>query len=179
MIIELVGALVSGIVGVVGVVIGGTLTYKLSHRSEMILIRKKIKIDKIQETQRGLFIMVRQLGILHLRLKEIENKRISREEFLNTSNQVQEECGTVIRNIRTNEVFLKEYIDLIDDFINQTSVFHDLIYDAYIYPNSPSKRNYDSDLLSYEHIEYLIMEAIKTVMKIKDHLDQQIEIELK
>lgn len=177
--IEIVGALVSGIVGVVGVLIGGTLTYKLSHRSEMVLIRKKIMIDKIQETQSGLFVIARQLGKLSLRVKEIENSRISQEEFRRISDQVQEECGAVIRNIRVNEVFLKEFIHLIDDLIDQTSVFHDLIYDAYIYPDSPSKRDYTPDQLSYEHIENLIMRAIETVMKIKDNLDHKIENELK
>lgn len=176
--ITLLGALVSGVVGVVGVLIGGILTYKLSHRSEMILIKKKIIIDKIQETQRGLYVIARQLGQLSLALKEFQNKKISHEEFQKISDQVQDECGSVIRNIRVNEFFIKPSMNLIEDLLNQTHHFHDLIYDAYIYPDSPSSRNYHPDLLEYEHIESLIMKATLFALEVKESLDKQIEIEL-
>ncbi|WP_028592442.1 hypothetical protein [Paenibacillus massiliensis] len=175
---EIVGNLVSAFVGVLGVLIGSTLTYKLNHRSEMVLIRKKIIIEKIQETQHGLYVMARQFGKLTLGLGQIEHEKISKEEFLKISDQVQEECGTIIRAIRVNEVFLKEFISKINQLIDQTNVFHDLIYDAYTFPNSPSNRNYSHDQLSYEHIEYLINKAIETVFEIKNDLDQKIEIEL-
>ncbi|MFX3646281.1 MAG: hypothetical protein ACE3K2_02260 [Paenibacillus sp.] len=177
--IAIVGALVSGVVGVAGVLIGGILTYKLSHRSEMVLVKKKITVDKIQETQRGLYVIARQLGQLNLALKTIENKRISQEEFRKISDQVQDECGIVIRNIRVNEVFIKDFVSLIDDLIDQTSKFNDLIYDAYIYPDNPNKRDYYPGLLEYEHIETLIMKAMLTALEIKDSLDKKIEAELK
>jgi len=177
--ITIVGALVSGVVGVAGVLIGGFLTYKLSHRSEMVLVRKKIKIDKIQETQRGLYVIARQLGQLSLALKRIENKKISQEEFREISDQVQDECGAIIRDIRVNEVFMKTSMNLIEDLLKQTYLFHDLIYDAYIYPNSLSVRNYHPDLLEYEHIESLIMKATIFALEIKESLDEQIELELK
>lgn len=177
--IAIVGALVSGVVGVVGVLIGGILTYKLSHRSEMVLVRKKIIIDKIQETQRGLYVIARQLGQLSLALKRIENNKISHEEFQKISDQVQDECGAVIRNIRVNEFFIKPSMNLIEELLNQTHLFHDLIYDAYIYPGSPSSRNYHPDLLEYEHIESLIMKATLFALEVKESLDKQIKLELK
>lgn len=176
--ITIVGALVSGIVGVAGVLIGGILTYKLSHRSEIALIKKRIVIEKIQETQSGLLVMARQLGKLSLALKRIENGQLTLEEFRSISDLIQDECGTVIRNIRVNEFFIRPSMNLIEELFNQTFLFHDLIYDAYIYPNSPSKRNYQPELLEYENIERLIMDASLFALKIKERLDEQIASEL-
>ncbi|WKL00887.1 hypothetical protein Q0F98_28750 [Paenibacillus amylolyticus] len=176
--ITILGALVSGVVGVAGVLIGGILTYKLSHRSEIALIKKKIIIEKIQETQSGLLLMARQLGKLSLALKRIENGQLTQEEFQSISDKVQDECGAVIRNIRVNEFFIKPSMNLIEELFDKTFLFHDLIYDAYIYPNSPSKRNYEPGLLEYGNIERLIMDASLFALKIKERLDDQIDSEL-
>ncbi|MBP1893000.1 hypothetical protein [Paenibacillus lactis] len=175
----ILGALVSGLVGVAGVLIGGTLTYKLSHRSEKILIRKKVVIEKIQETQHGLYTIAKGLGTLLVSVTRCENQKISKEELLRISDQIQEDGGAITRSIRVNEVFLKKYSPLINDFIDQTAVFHELIYYVYIDPDHPGKWNYTPEELSYTHIESLIMQAVNSAMKIKEELDRQIEIELK
>ncbi|WP_019420171.1 hypothetical protein [Paenibacillus sp. OSY-SE] len=173
----IVGALVSGIVGVIGVLIGGILTYKLGHKSEKMMIRMKIKVEKIQNTQKILLDMARQMGILSVAVKNFEFGKINQEIYCKTSNDVQEEFSHLIRSIRVNEFVIKNHKDQLDTLIDEFITISDMLYERYYDPNCQVK-NYDPEEITFEVINKKISRFMLTTIDIKDELSDRIDKEL-
>ncbi|WP_134682613.1 hypothetical protein [Brevibacillus migulae] len=99
MVKEVVGGIVSGVICVFGVIIGGFITFKLGMISEKLLIKTNIQIDKIQQTEADLLEIARDMGQLLLHLKRYINHGIDHQKFREANSEIQEKISSIIRRI--------------------------------------------------------------------------------
>ncbi|KJB84845.1 hypothetical protein AZ66_28430 [Paenibacillus sp. E194] len=173
----LINGFTAGIIGVVGVLIGGILTYKLGLKAEKSLIRMRIKVEKIQNTQVDLLNMARQMGILSIAMHNYEYKKINHESYCKISNDVQDKMMHYIRSIRVNEFAIKNYKAQIDKLIDEYNAVSDMQYERYINPDCKNKY-YDADEITFEAVEERLRKITLVTIDLKDDLSDQIDKDL-
>jgi len=177
MVEALVNGFTAGIIGVLGVFIGGILTYRLGLKAEKSLIRMKIKVEKIQNTQKDLLDMARQMGIMSVAVKNYEFDKIDYETYCKTSDEVQDKISHLIRSIRVNEFVINNHMDQIDKLIDDSIAISDILYERYRNPDCQVKR-YDSGEITFEDINKKINGFMRSTIDIKDELSDKIDKEL-
>ncbi|WP_144407012.1 hypothetical protein [Paenibacillus sp. IHBB 10380] len=178
MIEAIINGVTAGAIGVFGVLIGGILTYRLGLKAEKSLIRTKIRIEKIQQTQHSLLEAARDFGKLHLKLSEYEYEKIDHKSYCEISDETQDRFTKTIRSIRVNEVIIKDYGEQIEQLFDDYSVLCNMQYDRYYNPNN-NKRRYSDEELTFEIIDSKFQAFIMSVIRIQKSLDLEIEKELK
>lgn len=170
--------LFSGTIGaIIGVIFSSIITYKLNLKSEKMLIRKKIIIDKLEVLIGAFYEYLREIARLeNLTVKFILNE-VDLKEYKLLNDEYQDKVTIYGRTISENLLFIKKYKGDYDKFINRYTKICDLLYDKYYSPESKNKR-YNPNDYTFEDIQTEFQKVIIQGSNIIKNLQGQLEQEL-
>ncbi|KEI75895.1 hypothetical protein [Clostridium botulinum] len=159
-----------------GVIAGGVITYQLNLRFEKKMIRKQLRIAKIQELLSKLSAATRDVCLLDLRIREYMDTRIDKDKLEEELLKSEENLRVLFEYFNLNNTFFKRFAY---DFGTQYKAFvfiSNSIYYKYCYPDHKNASEYKD--INYEQIK----NKIDDFMEISNHdiyvLKEEIEKEL-
>lgn len=132
----------------------------------------KIYMEKIQEVNRDLMELLREISIILTNMTSYLNQEITREEFIKVNDNQQEKIIALRRKLIVNQVFYRDCQEDVDTFYNRFIQFSDEIYEAYINPKTQNQfyRN--------DEIKQAIIDCQKYGGDIVKKLNEKLEKEL-
>lgn len=176
-IIEISKIIVPVMSGLGGVVLGSFLTLNNNVKVQKKFTKQKIYMEKIQEINRDLMELLREISIILTNMRSYLNQEINREEFMKINGNQQEKIIALRRKLIVNQVFYRECQEDVDKFYNKFIQFSDKIYEAYINPKTQNQF-YRNDEMKFDEIKQEIIDCQKYGGDIVKKLNEKLEKEL-
>ncbi|MGH0793589.1 hypothetical protein ACQVTT_05135 [Bacillus mycoides] len=176
-IIEISKIIVPVMSGLGGVVLGSFLTLNNNVKVQKKFTKQKIYMEKIQEVNRDLMELLREISIILTNMTSYLNQEITREEFVKINDNQQEKITALRRKLIVNQVFYREYQEDVDKFYNRFIQFSGKIYETYINPKTQNQF-YRNDEMKFDEIKQAIIDCQKYGGDIVKKLNEKLEKEL-
>lgn len=158
----------------VGVLVGGYLTYKVNIKSQEEIIKKEIILNKLDETKLCVSNFLRGIALIYLNLNGYARGNRDRETFIEEDNKGQEHVRVAISNLSLSRVYVEDIYDEIERCIDKYSELSNIIYDKYHFGTTIDK---DSDIFMIICCEY--ERLLSDVKKVIEIIDENIKKEVK
>lgn len=175
--LELVGLIVTPIIGLLGVFVGSKLARDNEVRIRKEFLAREIKIEKYEELSRNLHEYLRIITRIHNAIINFEKGDINHEGFKKKNNELQEEALIIQRTISVNRVFVLEFEYNLNRFTDGFARYCDKIYDGYQNPNNANPV-YDKSEVTYEEIKLEMMSCSSLGLDIIESINKKINAEL-
>lgn len=148
--------IVNPLITMLGVIVGGRITYKLNLKSQHEMMKKQLILQKLEVIKDNISDTTRGMSLILSNLNAYCKDEISKDEFIKKDNEYQEKVRISQRNIWVNKIYAKCIENNVEEIFAKYKKISNFIYDNYHLGGDCRKELYESIL---EYYSKLILET--------------------